>query len=111
MIHKVKFGEIIIRGKKYTSDVVIFWDGEIVEKEKSHKITKREIEDILMKEPEIIIIGRGMAELVDVERDAIKICEDEGVEIKLLKTDQAVREFNNLLKEKKKVAGIFHLTC
>jgi len=27
------------------------------------------------------------------------------------KTDQAVRSFNNLIKEKKKVIGLFHLTC
>lgn len=111
MINKVKFGEIVIKGKKYSSDVIIFWDGEVLEKEKSHKITERDIEEILMKEPEIVVIGRGMAGLVDVEENVFELCKKEGVEIKLLLTNDAVEEFNKLIKERKKVAGVFHLTC
>jgi hypothetical protein len=33
------------------------------------------------------------------------------MKVKAYKTDQAVRKYNELLKEGKKVAGAFHLTC
>ncbi len=111
MIEKVKFGEIVVRGKKYTSDIIIFWDGEIVEKEKSHKITEKDMEEILLKEPEVIVIGRGMGELVKVEEEAIALCEKENVKVRIYPTPEAVKEFNSLFREKKKVVGVFHLTC
>jgi hypothetical protein len=111
MIEKVEFGKIVIRGKEYTSDLYIFWDGEIIERERSHTITKKELEEVLLKEPEIVVIGTGQAGMVEVEEDAKKLAETENIELIEKPTSEAAKIFNNLLKEKRRVAGIFHLTC
>ncbi len=111
MIDKVEFGRIKIRGKTHEEDVIIFWDGEILERKRSHKVSEKEMEEILLKEPEVVVVGSGFGGALKVEDSAEKLCEGESVEVKILKTPEAVKEFNALLKEGKKVAGIFHLTC
>ncbi len=111
MIEKFSFGEIVINGKKYYSDVIVFWDGEIVEREKNHIISQREIEEIFLKGPEVVVIGKGTAGMVRIDEKCKKIAKEEGIELMEMKTEDAVKFFNRLLAERKKVAGIFHLTC
>ncbi len=103
------FGSIIVRGRKYESDVIIFWDGEIIEREKSHNFSKGELQDILLKEPEIVVVGTGQSGLMKVDESAEILAGLEGVKIVAKPTPQAIEEFNKL--SGKKVAGIFHVTC
>lgn len=65
-IDKLSFGSIVIDGKKYHYDMLIFADGT-VEKRKggflmfgSHNIKKEEIEELAHVQPETIIIGTGI---------------------------------------------------
>jgi len=64
-IDKLSFGSIIIEGKKYRRDVLIFADGTVKKRNGgflmfgSHNIKKEEIEELIQGEPETIIIGTG----------------------------------------------------
>lgn len=104
------FGSMIIDGKKFDRDLQIFPSGEIKERERTHTVSKREISDLLMHEPEAIIIGTGNSGLMKVEPDGIVAAQLEGVEIISKPTAQAVQEFNKLSRGKK-VAAVFHVTC
>ena len=53
------FGNIIINGRKFQSDVIISSSGEITEKEGNHVFGRREYNDILMRNPEVIVLGTG----------------------------------------------------
>ncbi len=104
------FGSIIIDGKKFDRDLHILPSGEIKERERTHTVSKREISDLLMHEPEAIVIGTGNSGLMKVESDGIVAAQLEGVEIISKPTPQAVQEFNKLNRGRK-VAGVFHVTC
>jgi len=106
----VRFGEIEIAGKKYTSDVIVWWDGEIEEREKSHEFTRKELLSLLEKDPEVIIVGTGQSGFCKIEKSAETEAKLQGVELKGLLTPQAAEEFNRLSK-RKRVVGVFHLTC
>ncbi|MBU5574900.1 MAG: MTH938/NDUFAF3 family protein [Candidatus Aenigmatarchaeota archaeon] len=103
------FGTIIIGGKKFTTDIKIYPDGKIVEKEKSHEITKFDVDDFLMENVEIIIIGNGTAGAVKIDPSVHVAAQVSGIELIIKPTPQAVQEFNKI--RGKKVGAIFHLTC
>ncbi len=112
MIDKFSFGKLKIKHETYEdSDIIIFWDGEIIEKEKTHNLTERELEDIILKEPEVIVIGTGSSGMVKIDPEVEKTIKNEQIDLIKEPTEKAVEIFNNLLKQKKRVAGYFHLTC
>lgn len=104
------FGVIIVDGKKYNKDIVISWDGEIEQRNSSHSFTKSELQTILMKQPEVVVIGTGTVGNVKIEPDAEVLAKIEGVELINKITPQAIEEFNKLSR-RKKVIGVMHLTC
>jgi hypothetical protein len=48
---------------------------------------------------------------MEVEEEAEKLASSENVLLVAKPTPQAIEEFNKFLEEKKKVAGVFHVTC
>lgn len=109
-IDSTYFGTIIVNGKKYDTDLTVSWDGEILEREKSHTFSKKELLDILQKEPEIIIVGTGQSAVCKIEPSAEVEARLHGVELITKSTPQAAEEFNKLAR-RKKVIGVFHVTC
>jgi len=103
------FGSIIIDGKKYTTDVIVFWDGEVMERIRTHTFSKNELIDILMKEPDIVIVGTGMAGNMKVDPAAEVYARLQGVELISKTTREAIQEFNKLSR-RKKVVAVMHVT-
>ena len=105
------FGSIVIDGKKYDRDVVIFWDGEIQEKEsRSHDFSKEELQDLLMREPEIIIVGTGNSGLVKINPAAEVFARVNGVQLVSKLTPHAIEDFNKYSK-RRRVIAVLHITC
>ncbi|MEN3190684.1 MAG: MTH938/NDUFAF3 family protein [Atribacterota bacterium] len=112
MIESYSFGQIIIDGKKYNSDLIIYkndinsnwWRKE------GHNLYIEDVQDIINKKPEVIIVGTGYYGLMKVSTELIKYLESKGIELIIKKTKDACDEYNKLYKDKKVVAA-FHLTC
>ncbi len=122
MISEVSFARIVINGKEYNYDVVIYPDGRI-ERRKKHlskkyadlynhtPLSREELEETLKDvKPEIIIIGTGLDGRMVVMEEAKKLAEERGIELIIDLTPKAIEKFNKLYKERK-VLGIFHTTC
>ena len=109
-INSFQFGSLTIGNKKYDSDVIIFWDGELIERESSHTFSKNDLIDLLLKEPETVIIGTGTAGCVNIAEGVKEYARKNKVEVIVEKTPEAVECFNKMSKLRK-VAAIFHLTC
>jgi len=109
-IDSTYFGTIIVNGKKYDNDLIVSWDGEILEREKSHTFSKKELLDILQKDPETIIIGTGQSAVCKIEPAAEVEAKLHGIELIAKPTPEAAEEFNKLAR-RKKVVGVFHVTC
>lgn len=113
MIHidKADFGEIVIDGKSYYSDVFISAKGAVEYKTKSHVIGASDVVVLLKDCPDCIVIGAGMEGSVGIEPEVEQILEDKGIKLFADKTPNAAEIFNGLVADGKKVAGIFHLTA
>ncbi len=104
------FGGITLGGRTYSKDIIIFSSGEVVEKERNHLIDKKTIQDVLLREPELIIIGTGHSGLAKIDPTIELVTKIEGVEVVVKTTREAVDLFNKLYA-KKKVAAVLHTTC
>lgn len=131
MIEEYHFGSITIDGKTYNHDVEVRWSGaakgelspyglEVLKwwRKEGHVIDIEDIRRILEQNPEVIIIGTGesgVAEVTEKAKDEIKF---KGIELIIDLTGEAIKTFNVILEaseeeegKKRKVIGLFHLTC
>ncbi|UCD14646.1 MAG: hypothetical protein JSW60_04290 [Thermoplasmatales archaeon] len=112
MIESYSFGKIVINGKTYTSDVIVYLDrvkGSWWRKS-GHLLQKDDINDVLQYEPEILIVGTGAQGLMDITEETKQLVKSKGIELIAKETDEACRIYNEL-KKKRKVVAILHLTC
>ncbi len=115
LIESYEFGEIVIDGRRYTSDLIIFPD-EVVDswwRKEGHKVHIEDLKEILghKPKPEVLILGTGYHGLVKVPIDVKDTLESHGIELAAQPTKEACRTFNKLLESNKRVVGAFHLTC
>lgn len=113
MIDSTKFGEITIDGKTHYSDVFIYWDGKIeeVRTEVRHKFSRKELNFLLGKNPEVVIVGNGQYGSLEVAEDVEKTAKEKGIEFIILDTPKAIQKFDELVKGGKKVVAYIHVTC
>ena len=108
-ITNFSFGSISINGRKYETDIIVFWDGEILERVRTHVFSKKELMEILVKDPELVVIGTGTAGNMKVENQAADYTKLNGIELIVKTTDKAVKDFNDMVR-KKRVAAVFHIS-
>lgn len=116
-IDKFSFGSIVIDGKKYSRDVLIFADG-MVKKRKggflmfgSHNIRKEEIEELARDAPEAIIVGTGTSGKATVASEVEGWAKEKNLSLMVQPSHEAVAELNKLTEQKRKVAALIHITC
>lgn len=114
MIDTYEAGRFIrIDGRSYHNDVKII--GNKVKanwwRQAGHRLDRADITDILENRPDILVVGTGYAGMMQVPASTREAIENQGIHIRIEKTASAVRAFNRLHREGRKVAGAFHLTC
>ena len=112
-ISSTQFGSITINGKKYEHDVIVTWGGKVkpVDMELRHVFGERELSQVLLERPEIIVVGLGQYSLMEISPGVFMFADRKKLKIMERPTPQAVKEFNELAREGKKVVAYFHLTC
>ncbi len=127
MLTETGFGYIIVDGKKYNHDIVVYPDGEIKKRRKdlskkyrriyNHTPLSREELEYYLKEagtPELIIIGSGQYGVLPLTREAeeyLRKLESKGVRVIIDKTPNILQLVNELLDQGKKMLAIIHVTC
>jgi len=112
MIDSYSFGTITIDGNKFTKDLIIYHDHITLNwrRKTSHLLTENDIAEILDYKPEILIIGTGSRGLMKVDDKLKEKLKALGIEFVIKKTAEAVKEYNEIFKDKKVVCAL-HLTC
>ncbi len=117
-IDSVEWGKIVINGQEY-NQVLIIGD-EVFERDdkKLHQLfkTTHQIGDweeklLFSGKPKLIVIGNGFDGVLEASEKFKGQSERLGIELKILKSPQAVDEFNKLSKAGKKVNALIHTTC
>ena len=114
------FGYVVIDGKRYGHDVVLTDEVCPRRKELSKSLRSRfghtplTGEEILAYfrdyRPEVIVVGTGQfgaLPLVGVDEAAREL----GAELIVKRTGEALKEYNRLVKEGKRVGVLLHVTC
>jgi len=117
-IDSVEWGEIWVDGKQYHQVLIV--GEEVFERDSeklhqlfgtTHKTGKWEEEMLLEGKPEVIVIGNGWDGVLQVTENFKLKIEKLGITLKILRTSEAVREYNKLAEEGKRVNALIHTTC
>jgi len=111
-IDSYQFGEIVIDGKKYSSDVIIFPDKVIDNwwRKTGHELCPEDIAEISKEKPEVLIVGCGASGMMKVLPELEKMAKNQGIELIVETTDKACDTYNRLRHSQRLVAAL-HITC
>ena len=106
------FGQIVINGKKYTSDVIIFPDRvqDNWWRDESHELNLKDISGIMTENPEILLVGTGASGLMKVLPEVEQEAEARSIQLIVQPTGEACEIYNRLSPTQRIVAAL-HLTC
>ena len=111
-IDSYHFGQIVIDGRKYSSDVIIFPNRvqDAWRRKKSHELTLEDIKDIMAENPEVLIVGTGASGLMRVLPEVEQETETRNIKLIAKPTGEACDIYNQLSDIQRVVAAL-HLTC
>jgi hypothetical protein len=111
-IDSYRFGEIVINGRKYTSDIIIFPDRVQGEwwRDESHELTLKDLTGILSEKPEILLVGTGASGMMRVLPEVERESEASDIQLIVQPTGKACEIYNQLSSTQKVIAAL-HLTC
>jgi hypothetical protein len=108
-IDSYSFGSIVVDGKSYASDVIIFRDRVLSWWRKDgHSLHIDDLEEVIKEKPKFLIIGTGSSGLVNVPEELVKELSSE-IQVFVEPTGRAVERFNGMQGED--VVAALHLTC
>ena len=112
IIDSYQFGEIVINGRQYSSDVIIFPDSVRNNwwRKISHQLCLDDIAEVLTENPEVLVVGTGSSGLVKVLPEVRQVVDARGIELIVEATDKACHTYNQLCRSRRAVAAL-HLTC
>jgi hypothetical protein len=113
MIEQYTFGKIVINGKTYHSDIIIFGDTVRDDwwRRKGHELCVADIEKAIEEfRPTVMVVGTGKFGLMKVLPETDSFLQSRQMRLIANKTEKAWETYNSLLNSEK-VLGAFHLTC
>ncbi|MBW2367582.1 MAG: hypothetical protein JRH15_06835 [Deltaproteobacteria bacterium] len=113
-IDQYSFGRMIVSGRAFTSDLILYPDGRIQDnwwREQGHRLVPADIAAVLDAAPRRLVIGTGASGLMTVSERVMALCRERGVEVDVSPTATAATQFNKATAAGISVAACFHLTC
>ena len=111
-IDSYHFGEIVINGKQYSSDVVIFPDRVRDDwwRKTGHELCLKDIAGVMTENLEVLVVGTGDSGLMKVLPEVEQAAQARGIKLIVEPTEQACNTYNQLSHSQKAVAAL-HITC
>jgi len=112
-IDSYRFGEMLVNGRSYTSDLIIFNDRIEDQwwRENGHMVMLQDLGDVITAEPDVLVVGRGKLGAMKIPEATADAIEEAGIQLVDARTEEAVEVFNQIASTGKAVVGAFHLTC
>jgi polyphosphate kinase 2 (PPK2 family) len=113
MIDKYEFGQIVVDGQSYESDVIILPDGVVVgdwQRKEEHVLHPKDVKSVVKAAPEVVVIGQGSVKNMRVLPETEKQLKASGMEVLAFKTAKACETYKEL-RNQRKVAAVLHVTC
>lgn len=113
MIEFYDFGVIVVDGKRYTNDVIVFLDRVKAGwwRREGHRLAIEDLQEVLKAEPQVVVVGTGYSGLMKVPNEVKQHLDQHGIRLVTERTGDATRTFNKLAESGEKVVAALHLTC
>jgi hypothetical protein len=86
------------------------WDWRETGTEHEPGIQPADVEELLDHGATVIVLSRGMLGRLGVMPETLQLLESRGVRSEIAQTEEAVRLYNEL-RDRERVAALFHTTC
>lgn len=109
-----RFGEIIITGQAFCSDVIILPDRVLSgwRRLEGHVLRPEDLADVFERAPQTLIVGLGAHSRMRIPPETQLALEQAGIRLLALPTEQACQEYNRLQSSNPgSAAAALHLTC
>ena len=111
----LQYGERCIRkdGSLFCRDLKIIGE-KIVEnwwRNEGHRVDSSDVTDVLTGSPEVFVVGTGYAGFMEISNTLRSALKNRNIQLIAEKTPEAVKTFNELHSQGKRIAAAFHLTC
>jgi len=112
MIEDVAFGRIVVNGRTYTRDVVIYPDrvDDTWWRREGHRLHAEDLAAALAAAPEVLVVGTGMHGLLRIPDAVRRHLTERGVDLRAARTPEACAVYNEIAPHKRTIAAL-HLTC
>ena len=112
IIDSYRFGQIVVNGRKYTSDVIIFPDRVKDDwwKKTGHELCLDDIAEVMAENPEVLVVGTGTSGLMKVLPEVNQAVETQGIKLVVETTDKACHTYNQFSRSQRTIAA-FHIGC
>ncbi|MCP3873825.1 MAG: hypothetical protein GY699_11790 [Desulfobacteraceae bacterium] len=116
-IDAYQFGRMTIGGQIYTSDLIVFPSGKVMDnwtRKKGHFLDYNDIKTLLKHKLKTIIIGTGISGRMQVDPDLLSLFETQDIGFDIHASKQAIIAYNQIIQTTCFIGAIgacFHLTC
>uniref|UniRef100_A0A8C5S7X8 Mth938 domain-containing protein n=1 Tax=Laticauda laticaudata TaxID=8630 RepID=A0A8C5S7X8_LATLA len=117
-IASLSWGRMTVRGCPTTyKDCKVWpggsrtWDWRETGTEHVPGVQPADVKEVLEKGVKTLVIGRGMSEALQVPPATVEYLKKQGIDVMVLQTEMAVKEYNTLVSQGVRVGGVFHSTC
>ena len=106
-----RFGRVLVDGDEQTRDVIVLPDRVVPNwwRKDGHALVIEDLEEVLDEMPSRLIVGTGADQRMRPDPEALARLRDQGVEVEVLPTAEAVRRYGEL--DPAATAAALHLTC
>ncbi len=114
MIENCAFGTIVVDGKKYSSDMIIYPDRHVEDgwcRKSGHRLSKDDLCKLIKCGPKVIVAGTGMFGRMKPEKELEDFFREKEIMFISEPNRNAMETYNKLLSTMSKVSACFHLTC
>jgi len=113
LIDSFGFGSLIVNGKSFNSDLIIYPDGRVHTpwwRKSGHRLVVEDIEALIASNPDTIVAGTGINGMMKPDEVLKEHLLERGIQFVAEKNQTAIVHYNRL-SQQKRVGACFHLTC
>ncbi len=113
MIESFSFGRMVVDGKTFNNDLIIFPDGQIQGswwRKSGHQMSVEDIADLIAATPDVIVAGTGVYGYMKPDKAVKQSLAENSIRFVTEPTGQAWQTYNELA-DSGRVGACFHVGC
>jgi hypothetical protein len=114
MIDAFSFGRMVVDGRTYGQDLILFPDGRIQDswwRKSGHRLTAADIAALMAARPAVVVVGTGVYGYMKPDDTVGRALAEAGIRLVAEPTGRAWQTYNRLAAGDVRVGACFHVGC